>query len=171
MNRYYMKYIRHFAVIPAVVLAVMLTATPAISGEYPALEGIDGLKVVFDVSLASPAMANIVFDAITEVYTDKNTLALKYPPKTAIVFHGPAVNLISTSRESFEVSDHEALDAFTDKIRRMKKDGVRLEVCVYALKVLGVDPSTVLPEINHVGNGFISVAGFQAQGYSVITIK
>jgi len=29
----------------------------------------------------------------------------------------------------------------------------------------------VLPEINHVGNGFISIAGYQAQGYSTITIN
>jgi hypothetical protein len=43
----------------------------------------------------------------------------------------------------------------------MKKDGVRFEVCDYALKANGVDPTTILPEVNHVGNGFISIAGYQ----------
>jgi intracellular sulfur oxidation DsrE/DsrF family protein len=166
-----MKHIRFFAVLPAVMFAMMLSAGSAVSAEYPALEGIDGLKVVFDVSLGDPAMSNIVFGAMTEVYTDKTVLALKNPPKAVIVFHGPAVKLISTNRDGFEASDHEALDAFADTIRRMKKDGVRMEVCVYALKVLGVDPATILPEIDHVGNGFISVAGFQARGYSLITVK
>ncbi len=33
------------------------------------------------------------------------------------------------------------------------------------------DPATVLPEVDHVGNGFISIAGYQAQGHSVITIN
>jgi hypothetical protein len=27
-----------------------------------------------------------------------------------------------------------------------------------------------LPEIDRVGNGFISVVGYQAQGYSVVTV-
>ncbi len=52
----------------------------------------------------------------------------------------------------------------------MKNDGVKLEVCLYALKVLGVDPKTILPEVDKVGNGFISVVGYQAKGYSVVTI-
>jgi intracellular sulfur oxidation DsrE/DsrF family protein len=52
----------------------------------------------------------------------------------------------------------------------MKKEGVILEVCVYALEVLGVNPATVMPEIDQVGNGFISVAGYQAQGYAVVRL-
>ena len=48
---------------------------------------------------------------------------------------------------------------------------LRIEVCDYALKVMGVDPATILPEVDHVGNGFISIAGYQAQGYSTITIN
>ena len=52
----------------------------------------------------------------------------------------------------------------------MKKEGVKLEVCIYAVKVLGLDPATIMPEIDQVGNGFISVAGYQAQGYTVVTI-
>ena len=41
---------------------------------------------------------------------------------------------------------------------------------MYAVKVLEVDPATLMPEIDQVGNGFISVAGYQDQGYSVIAI-
>jgi intracellular sulfur oxidation DsrE/DsrF family protein len=52
----------------------------------------------------------------------------------------------------------------------MKKAGVKLEVCLYAVKALNVDPDTIMPEVDKVGNGFISVVGYQAQGYSVVTI-
>ena len=52
----------------------------------------------------------------------------------------------------------------------MKKDVVTFEICDYAVKVMGVDPATIMPEIDHVGNGFISVAGYQAQGYAVVRI-
>ncbi len=79
--------------------------------------------------------------------------------------------MISSDRSGFKESDNAALDQFANMIGQMKKEGVTFEVCDYALKVMGVDPSTVLPEIDHVGNGFISIAGYQAQGYSVITIN
>jgi uncharacterized protein len=36
---------------------------------------------------------------------------------------------------------------------------------------LDVDPATILPEVDPVGNGFISVVGYQAQGYSLVTIN
>ena len=79
--------------------------------------------------------------------------------------------MISTDRDGFEKSDAAALDKFADMIRQMKQEGVKLEVCGYALKVLNVDPATVMPEVDRVGNGFISIAGYQAQEYGVISIN
>jgi intracellular sulfur oxidation DsrE/DsrF family protein len=163
-------YIKYFSTLVAAFLLV-LTASPAASGEYPALEGLQGVNAVFDVSLGSPTMANIVFAAVKGVYTDESVRALPNPSKIAIVFHGPAVKLISTLREGFEASDLKALDEFAALLHQMKKDGVTLEVCDYALEVLGVDPATILTEVDHVGNGFISVVGYQAKGYSLVTIK
>lgn len=171
MNRNNNPQIRHLLIILVAVLFSLLNVTPAVSGEYTALNGVKGIKAVFDVSLGSPQMANIVFWAVQDVYKNKSVLSLKETPQLAVVFHGPAVKLISTNREGFKDADNEMLNKFADMIRQMKKDGVKLEVCDYALKVLGVDPATILPEIDHVGNGFISVAGYQAQGYSVVTIK
>ncbi len=170
MNQNQPEFVRRFSTFVFSLLAVLMAAVPASSGEYPALEGVDGIKAVFDVSLGSPAKANAVFGAIKGVYTDKNSRALSHSPKIAVVFHGPAVKLISTSREGFTEADNKALDAFADTIRQMKEDGVRLEVCDYALKVLGVDPGSIMPQVDHVGNGFISLIGFQTQGYSLVTI-
>ncbi|MFN2369039.1 MAG: hypothetical protein ABR605_08850 [Desulfurivibrionaceae bacterium] len=52
----------------------------------------------------------------------------------------------------------------------MKKDGVTLEVCLFAARGMGIEPATILPEIDRVGNGFISVLGYQAQGYGTVAI-
>jgi intracellular sulfur oxidation DsrE/DsrF family protein len=35
---------------------------------------------------------------------------------------------------------------------------------------MGVDPATIMPEVEIVGNGFISVVGYQSQGYSLVKI-
>ena len=162
---------RHFYTIVTSLLILVLTAIPALSDEYVALKGVKGLNTVFDVSQGSPQVANIVFWAVQNVHNDKSTQSLSESPQVAVVFHGPAVKMISTDRNGFKDSDNEALDQFANKIREMTNSGVRFEVCDYALKVMGVDPATVLPEVNHVGNGFISIAGYQAQGYSAITIN
>ena len=52
----------------------------------------------------------------------------------------------------------------------MKNDGLTLEVCLYAAKVLGVDKATIMPEIDRVDNGFVSVVGYQMQDYAVVRI-
>lgn len=152
------------------VIFIFMVGT-ASAGEYEALDGVKRVKTVFDVSIGSPQVANLVFWAVKNVYEDSSVQGLPEPPKVAVVFHGPAVKMISSDRKGFTAEDNEALDKFAAMIREMKKDGVKIEVCQYALKVLGVDPSTILPEIDQVGNGFISIAGYQAQGYSVITIN
>ena len=171
MKQIHHIFARDFLTAAISVIVVLLTITSASSDEYAALKGVDGIKAVFEVSLGAPAKANIVFGAVRGVYTDTNSRALSHPPKVAVVFHGPAVKLISTNREGFTAADSKALDEFAETIRQMKKDGVKLEVCDYALKVLDVDPASILPEVDHVGNGFISVVGFQAQGYSHVMIN
>lgn len=154
----------------AALLFVVFTS-PVFAGDYQALKGVQKLKTVFDVSMASPAAAPVVFWAVKNVYEDDSVRALPEKPEVAVVFHGRAVNLITTSREGLSEKESKALDTFADMLREMKKDGVKLEVCMYAVKVLGVDPATILPEIDQVGNGFIAVAGYQAQGYSVIGLR
>jgi intracellular sulfur oxidation DsrE/DsrF family protein len=161
--------IRSFAVL-TVILALLSGAAPALAGEYAALAGVKGLDAVFDYGQGSPTMTAVVFPAIKEVYEDKNVRALPAPPRTVIVFHGPAVKLISTDRKGFDKADLPALDKVAAMIRQFKKDGVKMEVCMYAVKVMGVDPATLMPEIDQVGNGFISVLGYQAQGYSVVSV-
>ena len=171
MNGKYQPIIRRFYAIVAAVSMIAMTAIPAMPGEYAALKGVKSVKTVFDVSQGSPQTANVVFWAVNNVNDDKSVRALSKPPQVAVVFHGPAVKMISTDRNGFKESDNEELDKFAVTIRQMKADGVKFEVCDYALKVMGVDPKTVLPEVDHVPNGFISIAGYQAQGYSVITIN
>ncbi len=167
----YQPIIRGFYTIVVAFSMIALVAIPAMSGEYAALEGVKSVKTVFDVSQGSPQTANIVFWAVNNVNDDKSVRALSEPPQVTVVFRGPAVKMITTDRNGFKESDNEALDKFANMIQQMKKDGVKFEVCDYALKVMGVDPKNILPEVDHVANGFISIAGYQAQGYSVITVN
>jgi uncharacterized protein len=148
---------------------LVFAAMPAVA-QYPALEGIERLDTVVDYSLGSAQAATVVFPAVREIYQDPSVTALPESPRTVIVFHGKAVRLLSTDREGFEEADLEAVEQVAEMIRQFDQDGIRMEVCMYAVNALGVDPATLMPEIEQVGNGFISVAGYQNQGYAVVVV-
>ena len=165
------KLLRNVIAVLALAFSCALLSTSAVSGEYDnALKDVKSIKAVFDVTQGSPKTSNLIFWAVKNVYEDETVKGLPQKAELAIVFHGPAVKLISTDRSKFKEAEYAELDKFHGMIRQLKKDGVKLEVCVYALKVMGVDPATVYPEIDQVGNGFISVIGYQQQGYSVVRI-
>lgn len=152
-------------------LLMALQVSALFAGEYDnALKGVKGIDVVFDVSAENPTFANIVFWAVRDTYMNEAVSSLPEKPQAAVVFHGKIVKLLSSDRTGFDEKEKAEIDKFQATLRQMAEEGVKLEVCLYAVKVLGIDPTTILPEIDQVGNGFISVAGYQAQGYSVVRI-
>lgn len=153
-----------------IFLFLFAMSPAAVAGEYAALEGVDGVKAVFEVSHGTPKSANIIFEAIRQVYTDKSVTALSEKTKLVIVFHGPAVKLISSDLSLFSAEESEEVKKFQKTLRMLKKDGVVMEICLYAADVVGVDKATIMTEIDRVGNGFISVIGYQHRGYAVVRV-
>jgi len=171
MKKIHINMLQNFFAILIMSFFLALQVSPAVAGGYDnALKDVKGIKVLFNVSLGDPAFDNAVFWAVRNVYQDKAVSTLPEKPQVAVVFHGPVVKLLSSDRTGFDEKANAEIDKFQATLREMKKEGVILEVCLYAAKVMGVDPATIMPEIDQVGNGFISVAGYQAQGYSVVTI-
>lgn len=154
-----------------IVLGTFGAVSPAVADGYDnALKGVKGIKAVFDYSQGSPKMSNVIFGAVKGIYEDEAVTSLPERTQIVILFQGPAVTLITTDRSNFAEKEFGELDKFHEMIRQLKKDGVKFEVCLYAASVVGVDPATILPEIDHVNNGFISTIGYQAQGYSLVRV-
>ena len=150
---------------------VALVTTPALAAGYDnALKGVNSYNAIFEVTQASPKVANIVFWAVKNAYEVDEVKALAKAPNIAVVFHGPAVKMLSSDKTPFNGAEWAEVEKFQETLRQMKKDGVKLEVCLYAVEVMGVDKATIMPEIDQVGNGFVSVIGYQMQGYSVVRI-
>jgi intracellular sulfur oxidation DsrE/DsrF family protein len=154
-----------------VVAFAVLVSTPIYAEGYDnALNGVNGYDAIFDVAKGDPKIANIVFWAVKNAYEISEVNALEKAPRIAVVFHGPAVKLISSDRNPFNAAEWVEVVKFQETLRKMKKDGVKLEVCLYAAEVMGVDKATIMPEIDQVGNGFVSVIGYQMQGYALVSI-
>ncbi|PLX82555.1 MAG: hypothetical protein C0614_06060 [Desulfuromonas sp.] len=150
---------------------ILNTTTQVMATGYDkALAGITDFKAVFQFSQGNPKIANLVFWAVKNSYEVDEIGELKGDKDIVVVFHGPVVKLVSTNKESFSEEELSEVDKFQETIRQMKKSGVKFEVCLYAAKLMGVDESKIIPEIDKVGNGFVSVIGYQMQNYAVVRI-
>ncbi|WP_432820894.1 DsrE family protein [Trichloromonas sp.] len=161
---------RIFGVFLTAALVALMAAPVLAAGYDNALKSVTGYDAVFDVSLGVPDESNIVFWAVKNAYEAPEVKALAKAPNIAIVFHGPAVKLLSADKSLFTGAEWAEVEKFQGLLRQMKKDGVTLEVCLYAAEVMGVDKATIIPGIDRVDNGFVSVIGYQMQGYAVVRI-
>jgi len=150
------------------ICLLFVTVANVFSEEYEALKGLKSIKAVFDVRIANPKSAALHLKLIHQTYKDKAILTVTKKPVFVVVFIGPSVKLISKNREGFSPEEQTILDEIASTISEMSKDGIKLEICLVAAKVFGVDPASVLPEIKHGANGWISVIGYQAKGYSLV---
>jgi intracellular sulfur oxidation DsrE/DsrF family protein len=150
------------------VISLLCAVSPVSGQEYAAMKGITSVKAVFDERESSPKITAFHLAGIHQTY--KELAAMKKNPVFAVVFIGPSVKLISKNREGFSPEDLKSLDEIANTISAMAKDGVNFEICLVAANYFEVDPASVLPEIKGVGNGWISIIGYQAQGYSLVPV-
>jgi intracellular sulfur oxidation DsrE/DsrF family protein len=136
--------------------------------EYDALKGLKSVKAIFDVRVAAPQSAAIQLKLIHDTFKDKSLTAISKKPSFVVAFMGPSVKLISKSREGFSPEEQKLLDEIAGTVSAMAKSGITVEICLFAAKLFGVNPESVLPEIKQVGNGWISLIGYQAKGYSLV---
>lgn len=153
-----------------IICLLVVTTENAFSEEYSALKGLKSIEAVFDFEQGDPQGALRRLNVIDQTFKDKNTRAISKKPDFVVVFIGPAVKLVSRNMGGFTAENQKMLEEFTNAISRMAKDGIRFEICLIAAKGFGVEPSMILPEITQVGNGWISLIGYQARGFSLVPV-
>ena len=149
-------------------ISLLCVVFPVSAEEYETPEGVKSTKAIFDFRIGNPKSAALHMSLIHQTY--KDLAATEKNPVFAVVFIGPSVKLISKNREGFTPEDQKTLDEIAKTISAMSKDGIKLEICLVAAQILNVDPASVLPEIKRVENGWVSVIGYQAQGYSLVPL-
>ncbi|KAB7885482.1 DsrE family protein [Poseidonibacter ostreae] len=92
-------------------------------------------------------------------------------PDLVLVFIGKTVKYLSIQQdEAFEMENEEDLNSIQNSIQNLAKLGVKLEVCAVATKVFNIDNKTIPKEMSIVADGFISLIGWQTQGYKLVPI-
>lgn len=155
-----------------VVASVFMLAAfgSAFAATYESLAGMKSIKAIFDVRAANAKSAAMQLKLIHDTYKDKSIRAVSKKPSFIVAFMGPSVKLLSKDKQGVSVEDQKSMDEIAQTVQAMAKDGIKLEVCDFAANVFGVDPASMLPEIKHVPNGWISLIGYQARGYSLVPV-
>ncbi len=155
--------------ITTVILCVLgILVAPAGAAEYEALKGVQSVKTIFDFRDGNPDTALIHLQLIHDTYKDPAIRAISSKPEFVVVFMDVSVQVLSKNRKNFSPEEQKKLETFDKTISAMAKDGIRLEVCLFAVGTLGVDPASIAPEIQRVGNGWIASLGYQQKGYALV---
>jgi intracellular sulfur oxidation DsrE/DsrF family protein len=159
-----------FAGLFIIVCALFLAGNTVSAVEYDSLQGLKSFKAVVDVRSGKPKSLAMQLGLLHQMYKDKSVRSLTDSPEFVLVFIGPAVKLVSTKTEGLSAEDRETVAKIADTISAMAKDGIKLEICLFAVDALGVDRASILPEIKQVANGWISLVGYQHSGYGLVPV-
>ena len=155
-----------------VLLPLLLSGFSLFAADRPddadALKGVKQGKVVFDINMADPKKLTLYLAVIKETVGDLRRQSVE--PDVILAFRGLSVKLISKDREQMELTDFDHLDKVASQLAELQKEGVRMEACSVATRLFKVDNAELLDGIKPVGNTFVSLTGYSAQGYASIPI-
>ena len=157
-----------------VAALVALAAAPVHAADKPsdaaALKGVKTGKVVWDVSMANPETLALFLSVVRETYDDLARQNVK--PEMVLAIHGVPVKFVRANRDDLPLETGTAVDKINDVLDDLaKRLGVRIEVCSIANRLFGVDNASIKPNYHVVGNTWVSLIGYQAQGYAVVPIN
>ena len=135
---------------------------------YEALKGVTSVNTIFDFRDGNTESALIHLKLVHDTFKDPAIRAVSEKPEFVVVFMDVSVLLLSNAREKFSSEEKKRLEEFDRTIAAMAKDGIRLEVCMFAAGLMGGKPESIAPEIHPVDNGWIASLGYQQKGYSVV---
>ena len=163
--------IQRLLILGMLIFAPLLSAQAATApiNDAAALQGVKEGKGVFLIDFNDPKKTAFYLEIIRGTHAGLIRQGVK--PHFVIVYIGPTVRFLSTRPDDeIELEYSGALTAIAEQVKELHQLGVRQEICTIATRVYKVPNDTVLPGLTLVGDGFISLIGWQTQGYKLIPL-
>lgn len=152
-----------------VLLAGMALPAAADINDAAALGDLDRGRGVFLVDIGDVNKLAFYLEIIEGTHANLRRQGVE--PDFVLVYIGPSVQYLTTAPREELAFEHEvALTRIAESTARLHALGVRQEICAVATRVFGIDNATVLPGLSLVGDGFVSLIGWQAQGYHLVPV-
>ncbi|HSJ47855.1 MAG TPA: DsrE family protein [Gammaproteobacteria bacterium] len=157
------------AVMALVLLLGSFSVAAAEIHDAAALGDLKQGKGVFLVDIAEPGKLAFYLKAIEGTY--QGMKAQGVTPDFILVYIGPSVKYLSTKPdEDLVFEHHDALQSIAESVAALDELGVRQEICAVATRAFAIDDEALLPALTLVGDGFISLIGWQSQGYHLVPV-
>ena len=143
---------------------------PAVAGSNQnngsALNGLKTARVYFDVSLKDDNLLVFRMELLDKTVKQMEDAGLKV--NTVVGFRGGASRFIT--RDEHYVLEEEISNKkkIQDWVKRFSERGMVIEQCAIAADIHDIPHEDFMEEVTVVGNGYVSLVGYQAQGYSVV---
>lgn len=126
------------------------------------------MKVAFDVTSGNPQAVMLQLTVID--MTRKQLIERGITPRMVIAFRGDASYYTQTNLSLVKEADRADALKIAGQLRELRKaSGVEtLEQCNIPLAARKLKPADLMQEVKLVPNGWISLAEYQARGYSYI---
>lgn len=149
--------------------SISFAAHVATPDDRAALRGVKSGKGIFDINITDVEKLPLYLQVIKETNDGLKKQGVK--PDLIVAFRGGAVRFVSKSRTGFSDDQKESLEHADALIQELAKQGVRFEACAIATRLFHVDNDSIIPDVKIVGNTFISLIGYQTNGYAIIPIQ
>ena len=126
-------------------------------------------KGVFLIDIGDARKLNFYLEVIQG--THKGMKSQGVEPDFVLVYIGPSVKYLTTSpSDAAEKAAAGILLDIESNVARLAELGVRQEICAVATRVFKVDNDTLVAGLTLVADGFVSLIGYQAQGYHLVPV-
>lgn len=132
----------------------------------PALDGQKTIKIVFDVNVGEPERLLLRMRLIDQTFSQLQEAGIT--PVFVVAFRGKASRFITRGTIYLSEEDRPYKQKMLDWLERFKEKGFVMEQCITAANLLLIDTKDFASFVTLVPNGYISLAGYQSQGYSLI---
>ena len=134
-----------------------------------AIGGLENIKAVYDVRKSDPRALDGYLKAI--VTNVENLEKEGVQADLVMVFISHSVKFINTAPALETEADYGSeLESIAASVKTLQDLGVRMEACNGATRAFDVDNDTLLPGIEPVRSGFISLMGYQNNGYALVPV-
>jgi intracellular sulfur oxidation DsrE/DsrF family protein len=131
-----------------------------------ALQGLKHVKIVVDMNVGDPALLLTRMELLDKTY--RQIAAGGGKTSVVVAFRGKASFFVTKGDGYVAADEKDAKLRVKAWIERFKKNGFVLEQCALAAEMLDIDVQDFLLEVNVVENGYVSLIGYQQQGYAYL---
>ena len=132
----------------------------------PAIDGQKTIKIIFDVNIGEPKKLLFRMQLIDQTYNELQEAGIK--PIFVVAFRGKASRFITRGALYLPEEARPYKQKMREWLKLFKEKGFAMQQCTKATDLLLIDIKDLVSFVKPIPNGYIALAGYQSQGYSLI---